>query len=91
MVRARDAQLVEEEVGELGVVVLAAVHQHLVDPRAQGARESGAAFTNCGRLPTIETILTARPSPSDALEPHARQSLGDDLEAAGRDEHADAR
>ena len=36
VVRPRHAQLVEEEVGQLGVVVLAAVHQHLVDARGAG-------------------------------------------------------
>ena len=56
---AREAQLVEEDLRELVVVVLAGVDHHLVAGLAQRL-ETAAALTNCGRLPITVRTLTDR-------------------------------
>ena len=57
---ARQAELLEEDVGELAVVVLAGVDDDLVDPASRSATESGAALMNCGRFPTTVRTFTER-------------------------------
>jgi hypothetical protein len=47
----RQPELLEEDLRELGVPVLARVDDDLVDVRLAERHESGADLTNCGRLP----------------------------------------
>ena len=52
----RQPELVEEDLGELGVVVLARVDEHLLGRLRAGGPETAAALTNCGRFPmTVRT------------------------------------
>ena len=61
-VRVRDAQVGEEDVGHARVVVLAGVHDDVLDVAAPAkAAATGASFTNCGRAPTMLRIFTASP------------------------------
>ena len=58
--RLRQAELLEEDVGELAVVVLTRVHETSSIPVMRKPTESGALFTNCGRFPT--TVRTFKPT-----------------------------
>ena len=57
--RLGEAELVEEDLRELAVVVLPRVQHDLVDPRLPERSESGADLMNCGRFPTTERTRTA--------------------------------
>ena len=67
-VRGPEPELLEEDVGEAGVVVLAGMDGDLPAPLPRRARLTGAILMNCGRAPTTVAIFT-RGSPSGGRLP----------------------
>lgn len=57
-VGVRDLEVLEEHVGQHRVVVLAGVHDDVLDTRRGRARAIGASLTNWGRAPTTLRSFT---------------------------------
>ena len=86
------AELLEEDLREVGVVVLAGVDEHVVAQRPSSARATGAALMNCGRLPTTETTFiggepTGRRAVRSVRLPARDQDAGHDQHRAGHAGH----